>query len=66
LAGLNPIDWMIHQYGIFVTEFPAVIGYDAAGVIEDVGAEVSGYAKGDKVYAAHLLPQRAFSNILCD
>jgi len=49
-AAINPADWKIVDYGIFVTEFPAVLGNDGAGVIESVGSEVTEFQKGDRVF----------------
>ncbi len=48
-TALNPVDWKIHEYGVFVKEYPTILGTDAAGVVERVGAEVTNVAKGDKV-----------------
>ncbi|KAF8597876.1 GroES-like protein [Ceratobasidium sp. AG-I] len=48
-AAVNPVDWKIVDYGIFLTEFPAVLGLDGAGVIESVGPEVTDFKKGDKI-----------------
>ncbi|TFK82420.1 GroES-like protein [Polyporus arcularius HHB13444] len=48
-TALNPVDWKIHSYGFFVKEYPFILGTDAAGVVERVGAEVTNVAKGDKV-----------------
>ena len=48
-TALNPVDWKIHAYGLFLDTFPAILGTDAAGVVEKVGAEVTNVAKGDKV-----------------
>ncbi|KAJ7675277.1 chaperonin 10-like protein [Mycena rosella] len=49
-AGLNPVDWKIQAYGIFVEDFPAVVGSDVAGEIEAVGQGVEGFQKGDRVF----------------
>lgn len=49
-TGLNPVDWKIQKYGIIIQEFPAVIGSDAAGDVEEVGAGVTNVSKGDRVY----------------
>ena len=57
--GLNPIDWKIQAYGLFATEFPAIIGSDAAGEVVAVGEGVTQFKKGDKVYVG-------FSAIVCD
>ena len=48
-AGLNPVDWKIQVYGIFVETFPAVLGTDGAGEVVEVGEGVEGWSKGDKV-----------------
>lgn len=48
-AALNPIDWKIQKYGIVVETYPAVLGSDIAGVIEDVGSNVTAFAMGDRV-----------------
>ncbi|KAG6827872.1 hypothetical protein H0H92_010141 [Tricholoma furcatifolium] len=48
-AALNPVDWKIQKYGIFIEEYPAIIGTDIAGVVEQIGDGVTGYAKGDRV-----------------
>ncbi|KAI0760987.1 GroES-like protein [Trametes elegans] len=49
-TALNPVDWKIQTYGYFVTDYPFVGGTDAAGVVEEVGAEVTNVAKGDKIF----------------
>jgi len=48
-TGLNPVDWKIRDYNVFVTKWPAVLGYDAAGVVEELGEGVTGFTKGDRV-----------------
>ena len=48
-VGLNPVDWKMHTYGILVDKFPAILGTDIAGVVENVGAKVTKFAKGDRV-----------------
>ncbi|EIW57183.1 GroES-like protein [Trametes versicolor FP-101664 SS1] len=49
-AGLNPADWKIQAYGIEWVPYPFIGGSDAAGVVEEVGAEVTNLTKGDKVF----------------
>ncbi|KAK7438605.1 hypothetical protein VKT23_017939 [Stygiomarasmius scandens] len=49
-AGLNPIDWKIQSYGLFYKEYPAIIGMDVAGDVEEVGEGVVGFKKGDRVF----------------
>ncbi|CAE6481068.1 hypothetical protein ACGC1H_005209 [Rhizoctonia solani] len=48
-AAVNPLDWKIIDYGIFVDKFPAVLGFDGAGVIHAVGPDVAGFKIGDRV-----------------
>lgn len=48
-TALNPVDWKIQAYGIFIEKFPAVIGSDIAGTVEELGEGVTGFAKGDRV-----------------
>jgi NADPH:quinone reductase-like Zn-dependent oxidoreductase len=53
-SSANPVDnsiaaGMLAQMGVEY-EFPVVLGRDYAGVVEDVGSEVSSYAVGDEVF----------------
>lgn len=49
-AALNPVDWKIQSSGRIVEDYPAVLGMDAAGVVEEVGdGDVLGFANGDRV-----------------
>lgn len=60
-AGLNPneIYVLTGTYGFFVPELPFTPGFDAAGIVDAVGADVAGVQKGDRVYVGALtaLPQ---------
>lgn len=49
-AGVNPADWKIIERGFAGWTFPKAIGLDAAGVVAAVGAGVTGFAPGDRVY----------------
>lgn len=51
-TALNPVDWKIRAWNVFITEWPAAVGQDAAGVVEELGEGVTGFAKGDKVLFA--------------
>jgi NADPH:quinone reductase-like Zn-dependent oxidoreductase len=54
VAGLNPMDWQISarpeaaaRWGLTV---PSGFGCDLAGVVDEIGAGVEGFAVGDRVY----------------
>ncbi|MDJ0498497.1 MAG: quinone oxidoreductase [Acidimicrobiia bacterium] len=47
-AGLNYID-TYHRRGIYPLGLPFVPGLEGAGVVEEVGGDVSGFAPGDRV-----------------
>lgn len=47
---LNHFDYMVQRTGIFVDRYPAVVGVDGAGDVEDIGEDVTNVAIGDRVY----------------
>ncbi|MDW8358971.1 MAG: zinc-binding dehydrogenase [Candidatus Caldarchaeum sp.] len=47
-AGMNRIDIWIRS-GVYKLQLPRIIGGDGAGVVEEVGEDVSSVSKGDKV-----------------
>jgi NADPH:quinone reductase-like Zn-dependent oxidoreductase len=49
-AALNPVDFKVAAVGSDLWRYPHVLGVDAAGVIEQVGAEVTGWQRGDRVF----------------
>ena len=49
---VNPVDTKIRSPKPQVEAQPKVLGYDAAGVVETVGAAVVGFQPGDRVYYA--------------
>ena len=53
-AGVNPVDTKIREgrlAGAFAHAFPLILGWDAAGVVEQVGPAVTAFRPGDEVYA---------------
>lgn len=53
-AGVNPVDAMNRQTGVFVGQPPFVLGWDVSGTVEAVGVGVTLYKPGDEVFG--LLP----------
>jgi NADPH:quinone reductase-like Zn-dependent oxidoreductase len=52
-AGVNPVDWKARSGAmrdVMPVSFPAIDGREAAGVVDEVGAEVSGVAVGEEVF----------------
>ena len=53
-AGVNPVDTKIRAGGLaplFPAHFPLILGWDAAGTVEQVGPAVTMFRPGDEVYA---------------
>jgi NADPH:quinone reductase-like Zn-dependent oxidoreductase len=61
-AGVNPVDWKTRggtgMAGV-LGEPPFVLGWDVAGVVEEVGFGVTTLAPGDKVYGMPWFPRAA-------
>jgi NADPH:quinone reductase-like Zn-dependent oxidoreductase len=49
-AGVNPVDWKTRQGSAFPVDFPWTVGWDVAGVVDEVGANVDEFEPGDEVY----------------
>ncbi len=47
-CGVNYID-TYHRSGLYPVELPAILGLEAAGVVEDIGPEVTLFKPGDRV-----------------
>ena len=52
-ASVNPADWRIREgeFKLFIRKLPFILGADVAGIVEQVGANVSKFKPGDAVYA---------------
>lgn len=53
-TSVNPFDVAVragYMSGYFNHTLPLILGTDAAGIVEEVGAGVAGFAAGDSVYA---------------
>lgn len=53
-AGVNPVDWKIRQgfmKAVWPLQFPTIVGADAAGTVERVGALVTRFRPGNPVVA---------------
>ncbi len=59
-SGVNPVDWAIRNGGNDflrpLLKLPMTLGWDTAGIVEDVGSEVTGLKKGDAVYGVPNFP----------
>jgi NADPH:quinone reductase-like Zn-dependent oxidoreductase len=58
-AGVNPVDWKTRASGGFLGAPPFTVGWDVAGVVEDVGVGVTRFAVGDRVFGMPRFPHEA-------
>ncbi|MCL1936041.1 MAG: zinc-binding alcohol dehydrogenase family protein [Defluviitaleaceae bacterium] len=49
-VGLNPVDTKIRRNSKEKTESPRILGFDAVGIVENIGENVTKFKKGDRVY----------------
>jgi NADPH:quinone reductase-like Zn-dependent oxidoreductase len=60
-AGVNPVDWKTRQgsgmAGRYGKPFPLIVGWDVAGTIEAVGADVHNFQVGDTVFGMVRFPE---------
>jgi NADPH:quinone reductase-like Zn-dependent oxidoreductase len=53
-TSVNPVDWKIREglvKGRTPIQFPAILGWDMAGIVEETGFSVSRFKTGDEVFA---------------
>lgn len=59
-SGVNPVDRVVREGGNAALRYhltlPMTLGWDAAGVVEALGREVTGFQKGDAVYGVPNFP----------
>jgi zinc-binding alcohol dehydrogenase family protein len=51
-VSVNPVDYKVRQSREANEGAPVILGWDGAGVVEDVGDGVTGFKKGDEVFYA--------------
>ncbi|KAK4496412.1 hypothetical protein PRZ48_012392 [Zasmidium cellare] len=52
-VAMNPADWLLQQTGMLISEYPAILGCDAAGEVFEVGEGLEDQFKvGDRVFGA--------------
>src|SRR5262245_2794406 len=58
-AGVNPVDWKSRVRGGFLGKLPMTVGWDVAGVVEEVGYGVTRFSVGDRVFGMPWFPREA-------
>ena len=61
-AGINPVDWKTRQHGGYQEATggpPLILGWDIAGVVEEVDPDVTRFAPGDRVFGMPWFPRVA-------
>jgi len=58
-VALNPLDWKSRNFGVMVQSWPAVLGVDAAGIIDSVGESIKDFQPGDEVFSLCGMNNRA-------
>jgi NADPH:quinone reductase-like Zn-dependent oxidoreductase len=61
-AGINPVDWKTRQRGGYQQATgrpPLILGWDIAGVVEEVDPDVTRFAPGDRVFGMPWFPRVA-------
>ncbi len=65
-ASVNPVDWKIRKGMLKIisgNKFPMILGFDLAGVVLEVGSQVTGFQVGDEIYGSLGVPGGAYAEI---
>jgi NADPH:quinone reductase-like Zn-dependent oxidoreductase len=46
---INPLDCHMQDSGVFIQQWPAILGCDVAGEVYEVGPDAKPFIKGDRV-----------------
>ncbi|KAL7776318.1 hypothetical protein CFE70_006734 [Pyrenophora teres f. teres 0-1] len=57
-VAVNPVDWKIQDYGLFLQKYPYICGTDVAGEVHEVGEGVTHVKPGDRVLGGIGPPSR--------
>ncbi|KAG2149023.1 chaperonin 10-like protein [Suillus bovinus] len=49
-TALNPFDAKVHKDGTFIESYPAVLGTDGAGIVEEIGEGVTKFNPGERIF----------------
>jgi NADPH:quinone reductase-like Zn-dependent oxidoreductase len=58
-AGVNPVDWKVRMRGGLLGDPPFTVGWDIAGTVEALGAGVTRFAVGDRIFGMPRFPREA-------
>ena len=50
-VAINPLDWHMQDWGVFIKQWPSIFGCDVAGEVHEVGSGVDKFKPGDRVIA---------------
>ncbi|MDR6301905.1 NADPH:quinone reductase-like Zn-dependent oxidoreductase [Mesonia maritima] len=59
-SGVNPVDRAVREGGNDILrpylKWPLILGWDASGIVEEIGSNVTNFKKGDEVYGVPNFP----------
>ena len=55
VAAINPIDWKMRDFDVFIPSYPAVLGSDAAGEIAAVGPDIPHLRINNRVFFQEII-----------